>query len=299
MTSRPALISCLAVLAFASSAAASPQTWTVSLVGASNVASPGGITPLDIVSGNGPLTTATATQSFTGLDGNGVTQTMTYSGVTKNSAEFGRLHSYTEGHLTNSYYNASNPVYANGGGGVADPNGSPDSLDSLGFAGFDDTLQFGGSLQAGYKARYIFHVDGTNSGTGYLADLAVKIGSDADEAFFAYDPGFNVANWATISHDVDGINPTDIHVQFSNQVVFDAFNLPDGTNADGVSDFSATLTLAGIVMLDGSGNVVPTSDWTVTSASGTTYNQLSAVPEPASLLALAAGTTLLARKRKR
>jgi hypothetical protein len=299
MAPRLSLISSITILALAATAAASPQTWTESLVGVSNIASPGGITSLDIVSGNGPLTTATATQSFTGLDGSGATQTMTFSGVTKNSAEFGRLHSYTEGHLTNSYYNVSNPVYANGGGGVANPDGSPDSLTSLGFAGFDDTLQFGGSLSAGYKARYVFHVDGTNSGIGYLADLAVKIGNDPDESFFAFDPGFNVANWATTSHDVDGINPTDIHVQFSNQIVFNTFELSDGASADGISDFSATLTLAGIVMYDASGNVVRTSDWTVTSASGTVYNKLNAVPEPAGLASLAIGTlALLSRKRR-
>ncbi len=232
--------------------------------------------------------------SFTGMDGNGNTQTMDWSGTTTTSAEFGRLHSYTAGTLTNSYYNVGNAAYQNPDNSV-NPAGSPTTMCSLGFAGFSDTLQFGGVLQAGYRARYVFHVDGTNSGVGYLADLSVKVGNDADESFFAFDPGYNETNWVTTDHLVDGNTPEDIHVQFSSQAVFDTYNLTDGGNYTSVSDFSSTLTLAGIQMFDSNGNVV--SGWTVTSGSGTAYPQV--VPEPSSMLVLVGLAAPLLKRRSR
>lgn len=275
-------------------AAASPDTWASAIVGVSNISAPGqGIHGLADGSSNGSVVTAQAAQSFTGLDGSGATQTMDFSGTATTSSEFGRLHSYTTGTLTNSYYNASNVAYQNPDGSV-NPAGSPDSLVSLGFSGFTDTLQFGGALQAGYKARYIFHFDGTNSGIGYLSDLAVKIGNDDTEAFFDADPGYHAATWATIDHEIDGTNPQDIYVQFSNQVVFDTFHLSDGGNYAGTCDFSSTVTLSGIEVVDASGNLV--TGWTVTSGSGTIYPQ--AVPEPASLLALGLGGLVVLRRRK-
>lgn len=281
----------LALAAFVSSASAQSSRWNVSLVGGANIGTPG-ISPFDIQSGDGSSLTASTTQSFTGLNGAGATQTMTFSGSTTTSSEFGRLRSRTSGTLSNSYYNANNPKYADGNGGVANAGGSPDSLTSLGFAGFDDTLHYGGELQNGYKARYLFHVDGFNSGTGYLADLAVQIGDDTPESFFAYADGYNEATWATVDHEINGIIPESIHVQFSNQVVFDTPNLTDGGTYSGLCDFSSTLTLAGIEVRDANGNLV--SGWTVTSDSGTVYP----VPEPATFAILAGGLLALRRRRR-
>lgn len=273
------------------SAAQAQSTWTESIVGGSNISKPGGITPIAFASSDGPIATASLTKSFTGMDGAGHTQTMTFSGVSTNSSQFGRLHSYDEGHLLNSYYNSANTPYANGGGGVYDENGTPDSLTSLGFAGFTDTLQYGGELQNGYKARYLFHFDGTNSGTGYLADLSVQIGDDPAEGFFASSEGYQSNIWATQDHEINGITPQQIQVQFSTQVVFDTFNLEDGGNYDGVSNFSSTVTLAGIEVRDANDHLV--GGWTVTSGSGTVYP----VPEPASLGALGVGLAALVRRR--
>lgn len=267
---------------------------SLSIVGVSNTTSPGtGIHALAQDShSDTSVSTATAAQSFTGLNGAGSSQTMTFQGTTITQATYGGLHSYTTGSLTNSYYNATNPSYVQPDGSI-NTAGSPDSLASLGFAIFDDTLQFGGSLQSGYRARYIFHVEGTNSGIGYLADMAFQIDSNPAESFFSYSPGYSSEIWATQSYLVNGITPQNVHVQFSNQVVFDTFTLDDGQDYTGTCDFSNSLTLVGIEMLDANGDTVDPSTWTVTSGSGTVYTP---VPEPATLAL--AGLLLLRRKRK-
>lgn len=252
--------------------------------------------------GDGHSSHDAATASFMGMDRSGNAQTMAFSGGCATSTVNG-LHVVTTGTLTNSYYNSSNPLYR-----PADDthpaSGSPDSLVSLGFAGFSDTLQYGGALQDGYQARYVFHIDGTNSGRGSAADLGVNVGSDND-AFFDFDPGSIDTTFATKGFAVNGQTPQAITVQFSDQVVFDLFDnprdgtLPDGSNLDSTSDFADTATFVGIELVDANGNVVPTSQWTVTAASGAHYAQLNAVPEPASLAALALGAFVAGRRTRR
>ena len=292
------LVGATALLIFAGTASAqSNSTSTSSIIGVANSVNGGGLTPIAQAFGNGPSTPLAASKSFTGMDGTGATQTMAFSGTCVNSAEYGTLHAYASAQLVNSYYNAKNTVYANGRGGVVDPNGSPDALASLGFSDFDDTLQFGGALQSGYQARYVFHVDGTNSGLGGFADLDVKIGSDPDEAFFSTTSGYFEDDWATTDHSINGQTPQHVHVQFSNQVVFNTYDgsLADGGTYSGVSDFSATLSLTAIQVLDANGN--PVSGVTVTSASGTKY-PVNPTPEPATVAALGLGALACVRRRK-
>ncbi len=238
---------------------------------------------------------ATADHFFTGLDGAGVTQTMEFSGTTVAQSDYGRLHCYTTGTVLNSYYNQNNPDFSNHNGQIVDPNGSPASLVSLGFATFTDTLQYGGQLQNGYRVRYIFHVSGTNTGTGALADLAFTIDNLPGEAFFAGDVRHYSEDWVTQDYIVDGVSAQHVHVQFSDQVVFDTFSLAQGQDYTGTSDFSATLELTAIEMVDANGNPV-IDGWTVTSASGTEYPHYT--PEPATLTLLALGALVLRRGSK-
>ena len=237
---------------------------------------------------------ASLDQDFTGMDRTGATRTMNFVGTNQAASTYGRLHLFASGTVTNNYYNAANPKAYNGTDNYNLTTGSPDGVYSLGFTGFTDTLQYGGSLQAGYTARYIFHVDGTNSGQGALADLSFGIQGYSDESFFAFDPGFISTNWATQSYAINGITPQLVHVQFSNQFTMVNADNADGATISGASNFSSTLTLAAVEIRDANGN--PVSGVTVSSDSGTVYPVN--LPEPASLTLAAVAMLALKRRRR-
>lgn len=292
---------CIAII-FASIAAASQaqsgySTSAFANLNASNSTSGGGYAVLDGgFSNGGPVS---GTHSWTGKDRTGATQTMTFSGSARSSSEFGRLHGYSSASLLNSYFNASNPNLTDGNGGIANANGSPDDVAATTSAFFEDTLQFGGALQSGYKARYIFHVDGTNSGFqrnqdlgGPLMVLGVTIaGTNTTWGFDGN--GFYSNNWATADVEINGITPQLVQAQFDTLVSFTPRNLPDGSNVSAICDFAATASLEGIQIVDANGNDV--SGVTFTSASGTVYNP---VPEPATMVILGLGLVGVARRKR-
>jgi len=281
------------LMAVSSSKAMAFDVYTFSIVGVTNTNSPG-IGVLDFENRNdSQMTTAEWAQSFDGLNSLNQQQTMSFTGRTVTQANFGRLRSFTKTTSTNVFYNAANPAYYLPDGSY-NPNGTPETFVSLGFAGFNDTLQFGGTaLQSGYRARYIFRVDGTNSGQGAFASLGFTIQGNETESFFATAPGYQVNTWATKSYEINGIIPQTVNVQFSNQVVHNTFDYAGGSNLSGISDFSSTAVLVGIEVLDENG--ASASGWTMTSGSGTEY---AAVPEPFSVIGLMVGGLLLARRRK-
>ena len=247
--------------------------------------------------GDNSVSATSTNTSFTGLDGSGNPQTMNFTGSNWAQANYGIMKCFASGTVTNTYNNPSNPIYYDSVNDTYNPAGSPDTLDSLGFAGFNDTLHFGGSLQAGYQARYYWHVEGNNSDGHAVGDMAFGIQGYSDESFFAFAPGSYNTNWITQSYAVDGVNPQNMHVFFSNQFVVDTFNETDGSTISGTSDFSSTVTLGGIEMLDANGNQV--SGWTVTSDSVTQYNTIGSVPEPTSLAVIAIGAIGFVARRRR
>ncbi len=276
---------------FLSATAFGQSTWDLSYTLASNNGYNNAV--LDSAgSTTGALSVASSDISFTGMNRSGFQQTMRFIGETRTSAQFGRLRSYTTSTVTNAYNNPINPIYYNSNTGVTNPAGSPDTVTSLGFAGFNDVLHFGGVLEAGYRARYIFHVDGTNTGVGCLADMSFGIEGNPDESFFAQGLGFISENWVTQTYAINGITPQNVRVQFSNQVVADLFLFPDGSTISGTSNFSSTLTLAKIEVVDQNNNLV--NGWTVTADSGTVYP----VPEPSAIVAIVVGGLGLILRRK-
>jgi hypothetical protein len=234
-------------------------------------------------------------QTYTGMDSTGAPRTLTFSGTNSASASFVTgLHVFASGSVTNSYYNPANTPAVDTSDNY-NPAGSPTSFYSLGVAGFTDTLQFGGALQAGYQARYLFHVHGTNTDnfpfTG--ADMSFGITGNPDESFFATNVGLNDTIWATQTYQINGITPQAVHVDFSAQFVMNTFDHADGDNVSGTSDFSATLGLPQLEILDAAGN--PVTGVTVTGASGTTF--VTVVPEPVTIGLLFPSLLLLKRRR--
>lgn len=290
------LTSLLGLGASAAAVQAQSSRWSLADVGVVNSSISPGVGALnDNYSSSGATVSANAAHTFTGQDRTGSVQAMTFTGSVTASAEYGQLHSSVTGTVTNTYYNAANPVYFDSNAGTFNQAGSPDALVSIGLATFTDTLQFGGALQAGYQARYVFHLEGTNSGYGLLVDLGVNIAGH-DEAFFYSDQGHLETDWSTQSYLIDGSNPQTITAQFSNQFVLNTYDVEDGFSASGTSNFSSTATLAGIEIVDAEGN--PVSGVTVTSGSGVTY---AVVPEPSALAGVLAGAGLggvLLRRRQ-
>ncbi len=239
---------------------------------------------------DGSTVSASINKSFTGKNRAGATQTLNFSGSSIASSQYGRLHVYSNSTLTNSYYNATNSKYADYNGNVIDPNGSPTIFASDAAATFTDRLQFGGVLQSGYKARYIFHVDGLTAGPRYGFVLAATV-DGVQDITGSFDSGNVNTTWATMDFNVNGITPQDIHVEFDNLVAFDTSALTDGVNYSGLADFSTTAILTGIELIDSAGNLA--SGWTVSSASGTRYNAIqgtsTAVPEPGAIALLICG----------
>ena len=244
-----------------------------------------------------------ASGSFDGLDSEGDPRTMDFYGYAESSSAYGRLRTYADGYVLNSFYNPSNPLYYDSRNNSFHPEGTPDLLVAIAYAGFEDTLQFGGQLLSGYKARYVFRVHGTNvdDGDSQIAaatTLAVSIAGDPYEYKNVLDPGSIDEIWSTRSHSVAGslaqTVKVDLYSQFADQTPFYA----DGSDIRGTSDFGSTIDLAGVMLVDASGNVVPSSQWTMTSASGTTYARLDAVPEPTTMIPLTVvGLAALRRRR--
>lgn len=238
------------------------------------------------VEGNGGANDASnpfrTSKSFTGLNSQGVRNTMTVSGSAYSSSSYGSIHIYGAGTVTNPYYNATNAPYYDGSG---DPNpmGSPDQIAIHGNAGWGDTLTYTGLQGTGYLVNYYFRLEGTVSGD---TEAGLNFSTSATNAP-SYNPRTRNGNelWITPDYRVDWGVPFDINVDFFAGLTTYVSQRAEGATISGSADYSHTLTLAGIVVKDATGK--PVTGWSVGSAAGASYPQV--VPEPTSLAALALG----------
>ena len=267
-----------------------------------------------LVNNGSVASTSVNNLSYTGLDSKNHTQTMTFSGNAHSNAGYGNLHSYATASLTNPYYNSANANYIDNNGDIANSNGSPTNVTSLSTAIFEDTLQYGGVLQSGYKARFIYHIHGFNTGSignefGVFDVLGVGVDGTQLDIIGINDPFPSpefAFDWATKAINLNGTTPQTLRVQLDTDVNFVTSGLTEGQNYAGTTDLGATVTLSGIELIDINGNLA--SGWTVTSGSGTIYNaiqgRISAVPEPGSIALLVCGCAsgglmFLRRRNKR
>ena len=231
---------------------------------------------------DGGFVEASGSTTFTGLDSNGNIQTMSYSGDGMASADYGLLRTQASGSVSNIYYNPDNPPLVEPGDSI-NPDGSPSNIQVSAQAVATDTLQFGGSLQAGYQARYQFRLTGVISDPSAFFTMGVTIAGNSERYFSPDDFVGNLLEfYGTQSYPVNGSTPQEVRIQVLSSFAPGISSRPEGSSASGEADFFNTIVLERIEMLDADGNLVPPTEWTVTAASGTNYP----VPEPSGLALL-------------
>lgn len=294
----------LSALAFAliSQAAIAQTRSTAVIIGVSNIdyASEGLlVSSLYSQDNPGGFTSGSAGQSFEGNNRSGDASVMTLNASGFGSSDFGRLRTYTSLTLENAFYNSENTPYVNSITEEINTEGTPDFFDSFAAARFTDTLQYGGQLQSGYRARYFFNIHGNVSGNASAgAALQVQVAENEPEYIsYSFAPGEQVRTYATQTYAINGTFAQNIKVDFGTATSGYTQSVNDGDTIFGIGDFSSTTTLAGIEVTDAAGNII--SGYTLTSASGTSY-PVAPVPEPASMMALAlGGIALLSRRRRK
>ncbi|MFA7487281.1 MAG: hypothetical protein WCY72_04220 [Lysobacteraceae bacterium] len=216
-------------------------------------------------------------ETFTGLNRDGLTQTMTKSGTSTSTAEFRwgstpALRVAVSGNLVNSLYNPDNPPYfdATVDPPVVDHDGVPDLLSTYGNASFTEILHWGGSA-TNYLAFYKFRVHGQAAANsdGYAA-LLVQTAGQTD--FWALPGGFSGTYdeiWMSRGFPAGLGAPQPITVTFLTSFTADTQYIPDGGDTQGAYDFGSTITLDAIYVADEEGN--PVDGWTLDTASGSAY----------------------------
>lgn len=258
--------------------------------------------PYTGVTGNSGMNDASSawssSASFTGLDGSGVQQTMTISGTAYSSADYGQIHVYGGGTITNPYYNAANAAYVNPDWTV-NPDGSPDTLSIHGNAGWGDTFTFTGLTGPGYYVNYLFQLEGTTEGD---AAAGLNFAMDGPGGGY-YGPRSTTAGqfWSTPDYQLTWGNDYGITVDFFGGITSDVRDHPEGVDYSGYGNFADTLTLVGIEVKDANGSLA--SGWSLQTASGTRYNLIegpAAVPEPGAMaLLIGAGMAGVGFMRRR
>lgn len=243
-------------------------------------------------SGIGNAVVAAGSETFSGIDGNGDSQTMSFAGTAFASAQYGILRTAATGNVTNSFYNSNNSWYYNSDTGSVNENGTPDYLISFGQAQYNDVFTYT-NIGPAVTVNFFYQITGTFSGGAVYHSILVENDEDFDSIILTPNDG-NTINQTFVTKNFsigDGIlnHKTNILSQFDHRTEFS----PDGSNISGVADFDSTVILTGMVLKDANGAVV--NGWSFNSGSGADYG---AVPEPATMTILALAA-LIAKKRKK
>jgi hypothetical protein len=239
---------------------------------------------------NGEEVFYSVNQSYTGLDSNGLEQTMTFEGDGFAQGNYSIAKVGFWGTLFNPFYNPDNPWRFRSDTFEFDPNGVPDLINGEAKAGWVDTLQFGGTA-TNYKASYVFYIDGSNTDRAF-SFLQTTIAGVSEQFFFDWD-GYDAAVIRTQAVPItNNLQVADITLGAWVQPI--TKYMTEGQTYEMFSDFTSTLTLAGLEVFDENNNLV--TNVTITGASGTTYQ---AVPEPGTMAALGLGLAALLKRSRR
>lgn len=231
--------------------------------------SPGGLAQTDLA----PII-------FDGLNGSGFTETMSFAGGASAfvvvPGQRPGLHVAAHGTLLNTFYNSNNPPYfdATVDPHIVDENGVPDYFYVSGKAAKVELLSYGGFGASQYYARYVYHIHGHVEGDGLRnALLMFQVGNNPMEVAY-FEPnlpnGEIVASYGTQLYPVANGMSHEEKTTFLVMFEVDTQSVPEGSNFTGFYDFSETITLDHIDVVDENNN--PVSGWTVTPASGLDYD---------------------------
>lgn len=257
---------------------------------------------LDLVT-SGPVNSINDSYSFTGLAGNGSTQTMTFSVDGAADASAAGLRTRISASIDNLIYNPANIRYVDDG-----LNGVPDYFSANFTARYSDTVHL--TVAAGTVSSVIldFTITGDISPTG-PANAWVQawrvignssIGMGGTQTFGNAGSGVNVnaAYQATFTANANGT--VDLGLALQNVIAFSLYSgaFTDMADYAVMMDFFNTLDITGIRALDSAGQELVLL--AAAGDSGIDYLNLTAVPVPAALPLLASGLAgLLAVARRR
>lgn len=244
-------------------------------------------------SGAGNPVNTNTNKSFSGLDSNGQQQTMTLNSSAFASAQYGVLKSSAQATINNTFFDSGNPWYWNPNTSEIDENGVPDTFLIAGTSSYTDIFSYTG-LGPGFTVNFYYHVDGTL--TGDTAYNTLRVTNNGVTEFFDVEADENgLVNQTFITQKyAPNANSQITHTtSLTSGISARVYEMDEGLNLVGESNFANTVSLVGMVAYDASGNVA--SGWSFTAGSGATYP----VPEPATMSLLALGALAALKRRKK
>jgi hypothetical protein len=249
--------------------------------------------PTDIVS-NTRTDGLTNTLGNSGSIGSG-TGKMDFSANATASAEFGSLHEVATASVTNTQ----------GPFSMSDIFGDS-RIEAVATASFTDTLTFGGNIQLGDFVRYDYSLDGGFTTTGDISPadrissralLGLEVNGNPEGSGASVDSHL-IPTQDSQSAQVRLLSFSQtVQLTLTTDALIDLDFIGSGNSGSITGDFSHTGALTGIEVFDSQGN--ERTGWTLSSGSGHPYNQIPpAVPEPASLMGLAAAVLAFVRRRR-
>ncbi|QYK53114.1 MAG: PEP-CTERM sorting domain-containing protein [Fimbriimonadaceae bacterium] len=245
------------------------------------------------ISTSGNPVTSNSNKSFSGLDSNGQQQTMTLNSSAFATAQYGILKSSAQATINNPFFDSGNPWYWNPETSEVNENGVPDYFLVAGTSSYSDVFTYTG-LGAGFTVNFFYHVDGIMQGD--TAYNVLRVTNNGITENFDVEPGANgvVSQTFVTQRYTPNANSQIIHsTSLTSGVSARVYEMDEGVNIVGNSNFANTVSLVGMVAYDAQGNIA--SGWSFSAGSGATYP----VPEPASMSLLALGAVAALRRKKK
>lgn len=230
--------------------------------------------------------------TFTGLRQDEEIGTMTFTGASSASSGYGRLRTYAYGSVEGSYFNSENPEYYHSPTGEVNEAGSPDQLIAYGQASYNDTFTYT-NVGAAVTVNFFYQITGTFEGVAGYHSVYVEQNGQSDYILLDISDGLLInQTWATRQFNISDSVPNSHRATSLSQFDFRPEFYPDGGDYEGTVSFGSTVTMVGMELRDGDGNLV--SGWALDASSGTLYP----VPEPSALALSAIGALALVRRRR-